>query len=68
MSEGDVIRLNRMYKCEPPYQTQPSTEPTQVATSKEEISIDETQSDIEIVKPKKSKLFGIIIFRSVGEN
>lgn len=68
MSEGDVIRLNRMYKCGPLYQTQTSNtmQPTQPETGNE--SREKTSSEIENVKHKKSKLFGIFIFKDIGEN
>lgn len=79
MSEGDVIRLNRMYKCGPLHQTQPfqqsiSTQPTQAATSveeKEDTTPDEskpTENEIENSGQKKSKLFGMLIFKDTGEN
>lgn len=78
MSEGDVIRLNRMYKCGPMHQTQPlqqpiSTIPAQPTSGKEkeEISPDKSrpaENEIENSRQKKSKLFGIFIFKDNWEN
>jgi hypothetical protein len=77
MSEGDVMRLNRMYKCGP-QQTQPLQQsiythpmPALNGVKKEENSSDSSglvENGIEMSKQKNAKLFGIFIFKDIGGN
>lgn len=63
MSDGDVIRLNRMYHCGPPYNSG-NNPPDESKVTPNEI---ENQPRTE--KPKqKSSLFGMFIFKIIPEN
>lgn len=57
MSDGDVIRLNRMYKCGPAYNTGDNP-PAQAKSA---------PSEIENHKPK-STIFGMFIFKIIPGN
>lgn len=68
MSEGDVIRLNRMYECGPLYEKQQFLQGNE---SKGETSSGGSRTavnEIETVKQKRLKLFGMFIFKDIGEN
>jgi hypothetical protein len=79
MSEGDVIRLNRMYKCGPLQTSEQSHQGDAIRSTQSVTGIERRKTsspeasksagnEIEIVKPKKSKLFGVFIFKEIGEN
>lgn len=63
MSEGDVIRLNRMYHCGPAYNSGNNPPDPLNATS------NEIENQPRMEKPKqKSSIFGMFIFKIIPEN
>lgn len=62
MSEGDVIRLNRMYHCAAPYNSGNNPPDQQNSTSAEKVGKQPGP-----VK-QKSSIFGMFIFKIIPEN
>lgn len=62
MSIGDIIRLNRMYKCGAPYLTKMPEEKTSAMSS----SISIKTPEIKISEPNKNRtIFGVLVFKAI---
>jgi hypothetical protein len=78
MSEGDVIRLNRMYKCKQPMAASNNL-PNQIASiagTSEKSSTETAVEELSNNKPTQDKrndtkaegIFGVLIFKTFGTN
>jgi hypothetical protein len=63
MTEGDIIRLNRMYKCKMPTATEHESSPSETGVE----SSNNAERDKQQQQQPKT-LFGMLIFKIVGKN
>lgn len=68
MSEGDVIRLNRMYKCGSAYNTGDNPKAQPKPTSKSENENENENRNHESKSTTASSLFGMFIFKIISGN
>lgn len=67
MTDGDVIRLNRMYKCGPAYNTGDNP-PAQTIPTTTTTQIEKQEPEQQRQRHRNSSILGIFIFKIIPED